>query len=113
VLVSNAPTRCLKKSIDGGKNVMKVIGKTKHGYICEVDHSELEKYMNLYYGNMGKLETGEELDLGKGYEFKNDIVSAMNKTEDLVKSHSKVLEAMARGINFLGRVKDEEEADNV
>ena len=33
---------------------MKVIGESKTGYICEVGHSELEMYLNLYYNKLIK-----------------------------------------------------------
>ena len=35
---------------------MKVIAKVDSDkYICEVDHAEIEKFMDLYYGKMKKL----------------------------------------------------------
>lgn len=56
---------------------MKVIAKAHETtYICEVSHSELEKFMNLYYGKMNKLVVGQEVNLGQGYDFSERIEAA-------------------------------------
>jgi hypothetical protein len=56
---------------------MKVIAKANDStYICEVSHTELEKFMDKFYGNMSKLAVGDELNLGQGYDFSTRIESA-------------------------------------
>jgi len=65
---------------------MKIIGKTKDGYICEVLHSELEKPVDKYYGHLNPLNLDDELDLGQGYSFRNDINNASKKMVDAVEA---------------------------
>lgn len=56
---------------------MKVIGMIDSStYLCEVSHSELEKSVDLYYGNLDKLRVGSTLNLGDGYDFRADIKNA-------------------------------------
>lgn len=55
---------------------MIVIGKNDQGYICQVGHTELEKLTDKYYGNLPKLNVGDTMDLGAGYNFRSDIKSA-------------------------------------
>jgi hypothetical protein len=56
---------------------MKVIAKANDStYICEVSHHEIAKYMNQYYGDIKRLNVGEDVDLGKGFDFSVKIESA-------------------------------------
>lgn len=56
---------------------MKVIAKANDStYICEVSHTELEKFFDKYYGNMSKLSVGDNINLGQGYDFASRIESA-------------------------------------
>jgi hypothetical protein len=65
---------------------MKVIGKAgSDTYLCEVRHSELEKLTDKYYGNLKRLEVGDTLDLGEGYDFRNDIRTACSGAADAIK----------------------------
>jgi len=42
---------------------MKIIGTVSNKtYICEVTHTELEKFMNLYYDNLKTLKVGDKLE---------------------------------------------------
>ena len=87
---------------------MKVIGKVDRGeYICTVSHCELEKFKNLYYGKMNKLEIGEEIDLSKGYDHCSEIKSALNKIEDFFNANKTVLNAITTGL--IQRVRAEKE----
>ena len=82
---------------------MKVIGKSgRDRYICEVSHAEIEKHMNLYYGKMKSVEVGEEIDLGKGYDFSVDIRDAMGKTSEFIKANKKIVSAITDGIMICG-----------
>lgn len=82
---------------------MKVIGIGDHGkYLCEVDHTELEKFLNQYYGDMKRLKISDEVDLGKGYDFAEEAKSACRATEEFIKNNSKMIRTIMDGITFLG-----------
>ena len=85
---------------------MKVLGLSETGYnkkyICEVDHRELEKFLNQYYDKMKKLDVGDEVDLGKGYDFASDAKSAFGSLSETIEKNGKVLRAITEGISFLG-----------
>lgn len=55
---------------------MIVIAKKADGYICQVSHTELEKLTENYYGKLKKLDEGSEMNLGAGYDFRDDIKRA-------------------------------------
>lgn len=78
---------------------MEVIGKiNSETYICEINHDEIEQFMNLYYNKMNKLNVGDEIDLGKGHDFHSDIVSALKQTRDFLKANGKIVKAITNGI---------------
>jgi len=57
---------------------MKVIGLiSSKKYIVEIDKSEIEKFLNLYYNKMATLRVGDEIDLGKGYDWYYEIRTAL------------------------------------
>lgn len=89
---------------------MLIIGKiSDREYICEVTHTEIEKFMNLYYNNMKKLEVGDEVDLGKGYDFSVQTQNAMKKTEDFIAGNKEIIEAILNGISVVGHASQPEE----
>lgn len=79
---------------------MKVIGKGAGDYICTVSHTELEKFMNLYYGSMKKLEIGDTFDFGKGHDFASEAKDAMRKTQDFIKANQQVVTAILNGLQY-------------
>ena len=80
---------------------MKIIGKvTDDVYLCEVRHTELEKFLGLYYNNLKKPVVGTEFDLGKGYDYAADIANAMKKTSDFIESHRNIVECILNGLNI-------------
>ena len=83
---------------------MKVLGLAtvsySRTYICEVTHSEIEQFLNLYYAKLPELKIGESVDLGKGYNYAVDIASALKSTRDFVKDNQKVVTAILNGLNF-------------
>ncbi len=93
---------------------MKVIGLTTEGcvreYICTVQHSELEKFMNLYYGKMKHLQVGATVDLGKGYDHAATIASALDKTRSFVKEHQAVITAICGGLSIEALARAAQEA---
>lgn len=83
---------------------MKVIGMAENDiYICRVTHSELEKFMGLYYGNMKRLKVGDELDLAKGYDFHRDVMDALKKTEGFIRANKEVIDTIFTGISVMTR----------
>lgn len=81
---------------------MKVIGKIENKqYICEVSHRELEKLLNLYYNKMEELKVGDEIDLGKGYDFMNETKEALSITKKFIDGNKKVIESIFNGINVM------------
>lgn len=79
---------------------MKIIGTGAEGYICTLRHTELEKFLNLYYGNLKNLQVGETVDLGKGYDFAHDAAEAMRKTREFIESNQKVVTAILNGLQY-------------
>lgn len=74
---------------------MKVIGKSdKDRYICEVSHTELEKYLNMYHGNMNKLEVGKEIDLGTGYDHADATARALRETREFFRKNADNIKAI-------------------
>jgi len=81
---------------------MKVLAvKKDNKYLCEVGQIELEKFLNKYYGNLGRLSEGEEIDLGKGYDFMIDTKEALKKTSEFIESNKKIIKTMLDGITLL------------
>jgi len=80
---------------------MKVLGKSKDGYICEVSHSEIEKFLDLYYGKRARLEVGEEVDLGAGYDWSSKIASALYQTQEFVKANKPIIQSLMEGYSIL------------
>ncbi|MGA7811181.1 hypothetical protein [Bradyrhizobium sp.] len=80
---------------------MKVIGITDNEtLICVVGHFELEKFMNLYYGKMPKLSIGDEIDLGKGYDFARDTANALRTTQEFIRANQTVVTAILNGLCY-------------
>jgi len=80
---------------------MKVIGIVNHDtYICEVSHTEIEKFLNLYYGKKDRLKVTESMDLGKGHDFASQIADAMRKTQDFVNANQQVVTAILNGLHY-------------
>jgi hypothetical protein len=55
-----------------------------------------------YCGKMERVEVGEEIDLGRGYDFSADIRSAMNKTSEFIDANKKIISAITNGIMVCG-----------
>jgi len=88
---------------------MKVIATSgRKKYICEVEHHELEKFLNLYYDKLPELAVGKEIDLGKGYDFAIEAKRACDKTADLIAANKNVIETILNGITFIGNIEPKE-----
>ena len=83
---------------------MKVIGKVSNTkYLVEVEHVEIEKFLNLYYRKMKQLEVGDEIDLGKGYDWHDQTKRALNLTRDFFRANAKNIDAITRA--FISDIK--------
>ena len=83
--------------------VIAVIGGRGSKYLCEIDHTEIEKYMGQYYGNMEKLKEGGELDLSKGFDFYSATKEAMQKTESFITAHKRTIDTIFNGIKLFNK----------
>ncbi|MCK5604605.1 hypothetical protein KAR91_22140 [Candidatus Pacearchaeota archaeon] len=82
---------------------MKVIGTGVDGkYICEVSHTEIEKFQNLYFGKVERLSIGDEVDFGAGYDFSSDIQSAFQKTKAFLEANGEIVNAIMNGLTVTG-----------
>ena len=74
---------------------MKVIAKASEStYICEVSHDELEKFMDQYYGKMQRLQVGDAVNLGQGYDFASRIETACREMTDAMKAFESARKTM-------------------
>lgn len=83
---------------------MKVLGvgsKRGDAYICEVSHQELEKFLKKYYGKLERLNVGQEIDLGTGYDHASDIESAVKTIQNHMKAHKAVFDVINKGLAHL------------
>jgi len=86
---------------------MKIIAKVDDGvFVAQVSHTEIEKFMGLYYNNMDKIKVGDEIDLGKGYQFHNDTMNALKKTNEFLQANKTVVEAITTGITIAVKALD-------
>lgn len=91
---------------------MKIIGTTaEYGgeYICTVGHTELEKFLGLYYDKLKRLNVGDTVDLGKAYDYASQIKSGLDETRKFIAAHQTVINAICRGLSIeaLQRAADE------
>ena len=74
---------------------MKVIAKANDStYLCEVSHSEIEKFLNQYYGKQPKLSVGDSVNLGQGYDFAARIEDACNRMAEAMKAFEEARKVM-------------------
>lgn len=92
---------------------MKVIGIVDdYTYLCEMKHTEIEKFTNLYYDKMKKMRVGDVLDLGKGYNFHIETLDALRKTEEFIKANKDVINAIMNGITTSANMLEIKEASS-
>ena len=78
---------------------MKILGISENGkYIAEITHTEIEQYLDLYYGKLEKLRVGEEIDLGDGYKHYENTRRALEKTQDFFKSNINNINAITNAM---------------
>jgi hypothetical protein len=88
---------------------MKVIGMAGDNwsgqYICVITHSEIEKYLGLYYcrdesKKLKRLEIGNTVDLGKGHDYASEIQQALRKTQEFIQANQSIVNAILAGLNI-------------
>ncbi|NCC60008.1 MAG: hypothetical protein EOM12_03525 [Verrucomicrobiae bacterium] len=83
---------------------MKVIATNEQAYrgnrkyICEISHTEIEKFLNLYYDSLEMLKVGDHVDMSKGFKLYEDTKAAMAQTKAFIESNAKVIQTIMRGI---------------
>lgn len=76
---------------------MKVLGIVgSRRYLVEVDHSEIEKALGKYLGNLHELKVGDNLNLGEAYDYSAQISSVCKSMEDTMRSFSQAQATMHR-----------------
>ena len=91
---------------------MKVLGLVNHDvYLVQVSHTELEKVFDKYYGKLDKLRVGNELDLGAGYNFRDDIKHACGEMRDAMKAFDSKRLSLLRFAELVGELPDEKKED--
>lgn len=93
---------------------MKVLGISEgHRYIAEVSHTELEQFLNLYYGKLNHLKVGEIVDLGKGYDHAAEVSRAVSNLCDFIKNNRRIVDALSGGFLLrLASIAKEEAPDS-
>lgn len=82
---------------------MKVIGMGQNDkYLCEVNHTELEKFMDKYYGKMKHLKIGDVINLGEGYDFYSSTKIALQETKTFIEANQKIVDTIMNGFRILG-----------
>lgn len=95
---------------------MKVIGTATASYdpeyIVTLRHSELEKFLGLYYTRekFQHLKVGDTVDLGRGYDYTQQIANAMRTTQEFVKANQAIVTAILNGLNYQRIAEDAVEA---
>lgn len=82
---------------------MKIMGIIEPGrkYLAEVSQDELEKFMNKYYRNMPRLEVGDTVDLGKGYDFLQETREVCRSLKETIEKGSRYIGPLTEGIVFM------------
>lgn len=84
---------------------MKVIGLAaepygRKRYICEVEHHEIEKFLDLFYNKLPELKVGEVVDLGRGHDYAEQIGTALGTTQKFIEANQKTITAILNGLNI-------------
>lgn len=64
-------------------------------YICKISHSEIEKFLGVYYNeNLKELKVNDTVDLGLGYTYFEDTKKALRDTQAFFKSNATIINAV-------------------
>ena len=98
---------------------MKILGLTNStgyssdgGYICEIKHTELEQFLDLYYGKMKTLKVGDVVDMSVGLKFYHETKESIKITGDFIKANSKIIDAIMRGFVVIDGDQSNENVSN-
>lgn len=76
---------------------MTVIAKVdSKDYICKISHSEIEKFLGIYYyrESLKELKVNDTIDLGLGYTYFEDTKQALRDTQAFFKSNATIINAV-------------------
>jgi len=95
---------------------MKILGESRHNfkdhYIVEISFDEICEVANLSYGAAQRdaikklLKVGEDYPISKGYNFKQEIISAVENMDRAYGSFSKAAKSMGE---FAGLIRTDSE----
>ena len=74
--------------------VLGVSGRDK--YIVEIEHTELEKYLDLYYNNLKPLKVGDVIDLSDWYRYKT--ATALTSTQKFFQDNVENIKAITNAM---------------
>ena len=64
-------------------------------YICKISHSEVEKFLGVYYKeSLKELKVNDTIDLGLGYTYFEDTKKALRDTQAFFKSNVSIINAI-------------------
>jgi len=91
---------------------MKIIGNVdSRNYLAVVSHTEIEKSLDLYYGNLKQeVKVGSEFALGAGYDFRGDIKSACGKMVEAVAAFEAAQKTMMKFAVMVSQLNDGEQS---
>ena len=76
--------------------VLGVSGRDK--YIVEIEHTELEKYLDLYYNNLKPLKVGDVIDLSDGYRYYHNTATALTSTQKFFQENVENIKAITNAL---------------
>ena len=78
---------------------MQVLGVSGHNkYIVEIEHTELEKYLDLYYNNLKPLKVGDVIDLSDGHRYYHKTATALTSTQKFFKDNVENIKAITNAM---------------
>lgn len=85
---------------------MKIIGKSNGDkYIAEIEHYEIERFLDLYYDKLKMLKPGDEIDLGEGYKIEEKLRKVFDAYSSLIASHSEAIKSLTRGVMVFHKIE--------
>lgn len=87
---------------------MKIIGFQDKSYIAVITHEELEKVFDKYYGKLNRLQVGDDINLGEGYNFRSDIKTACQNMVAATTAFNTAQASMLRFATMVTEIEDNE-----
>ena len=79
---------------------MEIIAKiNRDTVLCRVNLDEVDKFYNTYYRNKEiAFDIGDEIDLGRGYDFHRDMKDALKTIQTFVEAGNKLFPVLAEAL---------------